>query len=78
MPRTIPPLAGAQPFGIGVIAAGPDGNLWFTEIGFEQSKGGHLIVRNAEGNRVYALPSTPGRGRWKQNLLTELRRKGIL
>lgn len=44
----------------------------------EPSKGGHLIVRNADGNRVFALPSTPGRGRWKQNLITELRRKGIL
>lgn len=43
-----------------------------------QEGGGHLIVRNAEGNRVWALPSTPGRGRWKQNLLHDLRRKGIL
>lgn len=44
----------------------------------EQTKGGHLAVRNAEGNRVYTLPGTPGRGRWKQNLLAELKRKGIL
>lgn len=43
-----------------------------------QEKGGHLIVRNADGNRVAALPSTPGRGRWKQNLISELKRKGIL
>jgi predicted RNA binding protein YcfA (HicA-like mRNA interferase family) len=44
----------------------------------ESGKGGHLIVRNADGKRVYALPSTPGRGRWKQNLLGDLRRRGIL
>lgn len=43
-----------------------------------QEKGGHLIVRNAEGNRVASLPSTPGGGRWKQNLLHELKRRGIL
>lgn len=44
----------------------------------EKSKGGHLIVRNTEGKRVYALPSTPGQGRWRQNLLAELRRREIL
>jgi predicted RNA binding protein YcfA (HicA-like mRNA interferase family) len=44
----------------------------------EQTKGGHLAVRNAQGNRVYTMPSTPGGGRWKKNLLAELKRKGLL
>lgn len=44
----------------------------------EPSKGGHLLVLNAEGKRVWALPSTPGKGRWKQNLLSDLRRREIL
>ncbi len=38
----------------------------------------HLKVKDAEGNTVYVLPTTPGGGRWKQNLLADLRRKGIL
>ena len=38
----------------------------------------HLKVRGADGKTVAHLPTTPGRGRWKQNLRAELRRKGIL
>lgn len=42
-----------------------------------RENGNHLKVLSAEGNYIYSLPSTPGRGRWKQNLISELRRRGI-
>jgi len=47
------------------------------DLGFtvKRDNGKHLKVYSAEGNFVYSLPSTPGRGRWRQNLLGELRRK---
>lgn len=41
-------------------------------------KGGHLIVQTEDGRRLYALPSTPGRGRAMQNLRAALKRKGLL
>lgn len=44
----------------------------------ESSGSGHRKVKNATGGTVYTLPSTPGRGRWKQNLLSELRRRGLI
>jgi predicted RNA binding protein YcfA (HicA-like mRNA interferase family) len=44
----------------------------------EPSGAGHFIIRNAAGKRVWALPGTPGRGRWKQNLLSDLRKRGII
>ncbi len=40
--------------------------------------GKHLKVKTAAGQTVYTLPSTPGGGRWKQNLLADLRRKGLI
>lgn len=44
----------------------------------ERENGRYYKVRNSEGNFVYALPATPGRGRWLQNLSSELKRRGIL
>ena len=44
----------------------------------ERNTGRYYKVRNSDGNFVYALPATPGRGRWLQNLQSELRRRGIL
>jgi predicted RNA binding protein YcfA (HicA-like mRNA interferase family) len=44
----------------------------------EPTKGGHFKVKNANGGTVYSLPGTPGGGRWKQNLVADLRRKGII
>ena len=41
-------------------------------------KGGHLIVQTKDGRRLYALPSTPGRGRALQNLRAALKRQGII
>ena len=38
----------------------------------------HLTVRDAAGNNLHSLPSTPGGGRWLQNLRSELRRKGLI
>ena len=43
-----------------------------------RENGRYLKVRNANGDLVYALPATPGRGRWRQNLQAELRRRGLL
>ena len=42
-----------------------------------RANGRHVKVYNAEGKFIYSLPSSPGRGRWKQNLVSELRRRGI-
>lgn len=39
----------------------------------EREDGGHLKVRRG-GKVVYALPTTPGSGRWRQNLMAEIRR----
>lgn len=53
-----------------------------TRAGYEvvrtPGKGGHLIVQTTDGRRLYALPSTPGRGRALQNLRAALKRKGLL
>lgn len=40
--------------------------------------GKHLKVKDEQGRTVYTLPTSPGGGRWKQNLLSDLRRKGLL
>lgn len=48
------------------------------ELGFtvRRDNGKHLKVYTNEGTTfVYSLPSTPGRGRWRQNLLSELRKR---
>jgi hypothetical protein len=42
-----------------------------------RGNGNHMKVYDADGKYVYSLPTTPGRGRWKQNLLAELKRRGI-
>lgn len=41
-------------------------------------KGAHYIVKNNLGQRVFSLPSTPGRGRAIQNLRAALKRQGLL
>ncbi len=47
--------------------------------GFSIIDGGkHRKVKNAAGGTVATLPTTPGGGRWKQNLLSDLRKKGLL
>lgn len=47
--------------------------------GYTVEQGGkHLIVFDQNGKRRYALPSTPGGGRWKQNLMADLKREGLL
>ena len=39
----------------------------------------HINVKPPGGaGTIASLPLTPGRGRWRQNLRSELRRKGIL
>jgi hypothetical protein len=49
------------------------------DLGYEVSRdnGKHVKVLTGDGKYVYSLPSTPGRGRWKQNLLSELRKRGV-
>ena len=48
--------------------------------GFTVEGGGnrHYKVKNADGVTVAVLPSTPGQGRWRQNALADLKRKGII
>lgn len=43
-----------------------------------ERKGNHFKIRSEDGKTLFALPSTPGRGRWKQNLISELKRRDIL
>lgn len=47
------------------------------DLGFQvrRDNGKHLKVYTSEDTFVYSLPSTPGRGRWRQNLLSELRKR---
>lgn len=49
------------------------------ELGYTvvRDNGRHLKVLSGEGNYIYSLPSTPGRGRWKHNLISELRKRGV-
>lgn len=42
-----------------------------------RDNGKHLKVLSSEGNYIYSLPSTPGRGRWRQNLMSELKKRGV-
>jgi hypothetical protein len=47
--------------------------------GYSVEPGGkHLKVKNPQGKTLYTLPTTPGGGRWKQNLLADLGRKGLI
>ena len=47
--------------------------------GFSIVDGGkHRKVKNETGGTVYTLPTTPGGGRWKETLLSDLRRKGLI
>lgn len=48
-------------------------------LGFTVSRdnGKYQKVFTADGNYVYSLPTTPGRGRWKKNLVSELRKRGL-
>jgi predicted RNA binding protein YcfA (HicA-like mRNA interferase family) len=50
------------------------------DLGFvvNRDKGNHTKVFTPDGRFVYSLPTTPGRGRWKQNLISELRKRGVL
>lgn len=43
-----------------------------------RDNGKHQKVLTADGKYVYSLPNTPGRGRWKQNLIAELRKRGVV
>jgi hypothetical protein len=43
-----------------------------------RGNGSHLKVYSADGKYIYSLPSTPGRGRWKQNLVSALKARGII
>ena len=39
----------------------------------------HILVKGKGGSGTIAsLPLTPGRGRWEQNLRSQLRQRGIL
>jgi hypothetical protein len=39
----------------------------------------HILVKGKDGKgTVASLPLTPGRGRWEQNLRSQLRQRGIL
>jgi hypothetical protein len=51
-----------------------------TQAGYavERTRSGHYAVRGPNGNRVYSLPSTPGRGRALANLRRALIRQGVL
>ncbi len=44
---------------------------------YDHSNGGHPKLYSPTGAFVISFPSTPGGGRWKQNLLAELRRKDV-
>lgn len=48
-------------------------------LGFRvlRDNGKHHKVLTPDGKFVYSLPSTPGRGRWRQNLVAELRKRGV-
>ena len=48
------------------------------EVERAPGKGAHYIVRTKAGQRVFSLPSTPGRGRAIQNLRAALKRQGLL
>ena len=43
----------------------------------ERSGGGHYRVRTSDGATVAFLPFSPSTNRWKENTLTQLRRRGI-
>jgi hypothetical protein len=39
----------------------------------------HILVKGKNGGGTIAsLPLTPGRGRWEQNLRSQLRQRGVL
>ena len=40
--------------------------------------GKHQKVKDQQDRTVYTLPTTPGGGRWRQNLIADLRRKGLI
>lgn len=44
----------------------------------QRTKGGHYKVKDREGRTRYSLPSTPGGGRWLQNVTADLRREGLI
>lgn len=43
----------------------------------EETKRGHALAYSPDGITIVTLPGTPGRGRWKQNLISELRKGGF-
>ena len=48
------------------------------ELGYKvEQRKNHYVVKSPDGKSLYALPSTPGGGRWRANLVSELRRRGI-
>jgi hypothetical protein len=47
------------------------------DLGFtvRRDNGNHQKVYSEHGMFIYSLPSTPGRGRWRQNLVSELKKR---
>jgi predicted RNA binding protein YcfA (HicA-like mRNA interferase family) len=43
----------------------------------ERSGGGHYRVRTREGATVGVVPFSPSTNRWRENTLSQLRRRGI-
>lgn len=42
-----------------------------------RDNGGHQKVVTPDGKFVYSLPNSPGRGRWRMNLISELKKRGV-
>jgi hypothetical protein len=40
--------------------------------------GKHLKIKNADGNTVYTLPSTPSGSLWRVRLATDLKKRGLI
>ena len=38
---------------------------------------GHPLAKSPDGSTIVSLPTTPGEGRWKQNLISDLRKGGF-
>lgn len=43
----------------------------------ERSGGGHYRVQTADGKTVAFVPFSPSTNRWRENTITQLRRRGI-
>lgn len=43
----------------------------------EARRGGHAKAFSPDGVTIVVLPGTPGGGRWKQNLISDLKKGGF-